>query len=257
MRSLALVTCGLAGLAGSCTPVPEERQLSQQAIALALDRQTTVHLDEGLAWEIQAILDRAWADYPILECLSVWPELSPSRLALWVYDGVNDLPPEVEAAWQEGQLLTGNQEVDLLLEEFHFTSVAHSIPYGISDKYDLWFEAQVNVAHLVEYFLAQTGIALEPIELAGDGDRIVLAQTPQEADVGLGEGWSLRFQKGWGDCPSQCIEEHVWEVFVPVDGPVVLLRESGDLVPERYEPCWFSMRSEGRSASQRNSSGRN
>jgi hypothetical protein len=44
MRSLALVTFGLAALAGSCTPAPGEPRLSQQAIALALERQTTARL---------------------------------------------------------------------------------------------------------------------------------------------------------------------------------------------------------------------
>lgn len=45
------------------------------------------------------------------------------------------------------------------------------------------------------------------------------------------DGYEVVFRMGWGDCPSGCIDEHLWTYRVGSDGSVELIAESGDLVP--------------------------
>jgi hypothetical protein len=42
-----------------------------------------------------------------------------------------------------------------------------------------------------------------------------------------GDGYTVRFEVGWGDCPSGCIDRHAWTIAVAQDGAVTLLDEQG------------------------------
>ncbi|HEX5014459.1 MAG TPA: carboxypeptidase-like regulatory domain-containing protein [Candidatus Limnocylindrales bacterium] len=46
-----------------------------------------------------------------------------------------------------------------------------------------------------------------------------------------GDGFTVRFEVGWGDCPSGCIDRHSWTFAVSSDGAVTLLDEQGSPVP--------------------------
>ena len=46
-----------------------------------------------------------------------------------------------------------------------------------------------------------------------------------------GDGFTVTFEVGWGDCPSGCIDRHRWTYAVSRDGAVTLLDESGSPVP--------------------------
>jgi hypothetical protein len=46
-----------------------------------------------------------------------------------------------------------------------------------------------------------------------------------------GDGFSVTFEVGWGDCPSGCIDRHRWTYTVSRDGAVALIDESGSPVP--------------------------
>lgn len=46
--------------------------------------------------------------------------------------------------------------------------------------------------------------------------------------VADGAGFTVSITVGQGDCQAGCIEKHVWEYHVDVDGSVVLVGESGD-----------------------------
>jgi len=52
-----------------------------------------------------------------------------------------------------------------------------------------------------------------------------------EATAVAGGGYHVTITIGWGDCPSGCIDEHVWDFEVSADGQVTLLGESGDPIP--------------------------
>jgi len=41
-------------------------------------------------------------------------------------------------------------------------------------------------------------------------------------------GYRVTITIGWGDCPSGCINAHVWDFEVSADGQVTLLGDSGD-----------------------------
>jgi len=49
-----------------------------------------------------------------------------------------------------------------------------------------------------------------------------------EATAVADGGYHVTITIGWGDCPSGCIDEHVWDFEVSADGQVTLLGESGD-----------------------------
>jgi hypothetical protein len=49
-----------------------------------------------------------------------------------------------------------------------------------------------------------------------------------EATAVAGGGYRVTITIGWGDCPSGCINEHVWDFEVSAAGQVTLLGESGD-----------------------------
>src|SRR6187401_650791 len=42
-----------------------------------------------------------------------------------------------------------------------------------------------------------------------------------------GDGYTVRFEVGWGDCMSGCIDRHSWTFAVSADGAVTLLDEQG------------------------------
>jgi hypothetical protein len=46
-----------------------------------------------------------------------------------------------------------------------------------------------------------------------------------------GDGFTVTFEVGWGDCPSGCIDRHRWTYAVGTDGTVTLVEESGSPVP--------------------------
>ena len=52
-----------------------------------------------------------------------------------------------------------------------------------------------------------------------------------EAEPLAAGGYRIKLTIGWGDCPSGCIERHVWTFEVDATGGLTLESESGDEVP--------------------------
>lgn len=50
------------------------------------------------------------------------------------------------------------------------------------------------------------------------------------------DGWTVVVTLGWGDCPSGCIEKHMWTYKVTTTGAVALLSETGPEVPPEAIP---------------------
>jgi hypothetical protein len=46
-----------------------------------------------------------------------------------------------------------------------------------------------------------------------------------------GDGFTVTFEVGWGDCPAGCIDRHSWTYAVSRDGAVTLIDEQGPPVP--------------------------
>jgi hypothetical protein len=90
--------------------------------------------------------------------------------------------------------------------------------------------------------------ASSPVATADEAVARVLAQdprfagiTPKDPDL-IGQaawytvdpatdGWTVVVRIGWGDCPSGCIDEHLWTYAVGADGTVRLVSEAGPEVP--------------------------
>jgi hypothetical protein len=45
------------------------------------------------------------------------------------------------------------------------------------------------------------------------------------------DGWQVVIRIGWGDCPSGCIDEHVWTYLVTPAGEVIPIDETGSPLP--------------------------
>jgi hypothetical protein len=91
-------------------------------------------------------------------------------------------------------------------------------------------------------------VASGPVGSADEAVALVLAQdprfagiTPKDPDLigqatwytvdAATDGWTVVVRIGWGDCPSGCIDEHLWTYAVGADGTVRLVSEAGPEVP--------------------------
>lgn len=114
-------------------------------------------------------------------------------------------------AWRAGDRLTGQPEVDALIEE-----------YDLSVEYNAWSfqhmvlvrsETPINTVALNRRFERIEGVTYaEQNGYGGDGDDI-------EATV-EGDAVVLTYSRGWGDCPAGCIHRAYWAFRVAADGTV-------------------------------------
>lgn len=86
--------------------------------------------------------------------------------------------------------------------------------------------------------------AEEAVELVLAQDPLFAPIPPYDPDlIGLpawtkveptADGWQVTVRIGWGDCPSGCIDEHVWTYEVTTAGEVTLRSEEGPEVPADF-----------------------
>jgi len=126
-------------------------------------------------------------------------------------------------AWKNGQRLTGNQQIDNLMEEYDLKL----------DRYYHWptyhaavlsSEAAINIYALSKMFEPIDGVIFaEPNGYLGDGNNI---EGSIESNY-----MKYVFSYGWGDCPSGCINRHYWLFQVKFDGTVTFITSYGDPLP--------------------------
>lgn len=114
-------------------------------------------------------------------------------------------------AWKEGERLTGESNVDALIQE-----------YDVSVQYKAWShqpaalirsEEPINTVALSQRFERLDGVVYaEQNGYVGGGNDI-------EATVGA-TGIVLTYSRGWGDCPAGCIHRETWTFWVDADGTV-------------------------------------
>jgi hypothetical protein len=61
----------------------------------------------------------------------------------------------------------------------------------------------------------------------GAKDPGVIGQASWYVARPFGDGWSVTITVGWGDCPSGCIDRHVWTWHVARDGAVEFVSQTG------------------------------
>lgn len=102
----------------------------------------------------------------------------------------------------------GPIEVKPIFQDIIF-SVTFSKPYN-PQKLSQILKDEFNVS------------SAEPNSISGGSSNVVL-----KSDIRSGTN-TYTFKKGWGDCPSGCINRHYWTFTVGSDESVVLVNESGD-----------------------------
>lgn len=114
-------------------------------------------------------------------------------------------------AWQNGERLTGQSEVDALLEEYELSVEYQS---SSSQSYALVrSEAPINPVGLSQQFEPIEGVVYaEQNGYAGDGNDIQATVNPNAV--------VLVYSRGWGDCPAGCINHESWTFQVEEDGTV-------------------------------------
>lgn len=126
-------------------------------------------------------------------------------------------------SWRNGHTETGNEELDGLIEQFDFTLVEYSelanvLPGAMAT---LRSNRAINV-----YAVGRLFEKLNHIESAGpDG-----ITDGSDIEVLFFDNYlRFTFELGFGDCPSGCINRHLWHFKVNRDGSVEYESEKGPL----------------------------
>jgi hypothetical protein len=115
-------------------------------------------------------------------------------------------------AWRRGERLTGNSEIDLLIEMFDLQLEQYYSGPG-SPMAILRAARPLNQAALAKRFAGIDGVNYaEPDGVIGDGNDIEAFSTNSYC--------RLDYSLGWGDCPAGCTARHFWRFRVYSDGRV-------------------------------------
>lgn len=129
-------------------------------------------------------------------------------------------------AWQAGRTLTGNGDVDALLETYDL-SLATYYEWSFGHAALLRAAAPLNIAALGKRFEGIDGVTYaEPNGWGGDGNDIRARSV-----MGM---WELEYSLGWGDCPAGCTARHYWTFMVRPDGFVLYVGGRGDPIPDLH-----------------------
>jgi len=127
-------------------------------------------------------------------------------------------------AWRKGERLTGQQQIDGLMEKYDL-ELEKYYEFPWAHTVTLASSRPMNMAALAKRFAAIKGVIYaEPNGGAGDGPDIT-------AQAGT-DHWLLTYSFGWGDCPSGCIYRHYWSFEVSSSGEVTYTGSSGTPIPE-------------------------
>lgn len=140
-----------------------------------------------------------------------------------------DSTPDWVRAWAEGRRLTGHATVDSLLTRFDLSvesyrrysalSADHGIVLGSAEP--------LNMPALAERFRD-----IDHVRTAGPSDRVALGGSIDIRTAPALLARTLEFSVGYGDCPSGCINHHVWSFYLDRAGRLHYLGGSGDPAPE-------------------------
>lgn len=128
-------------------------------------------------------------------------------------------------AWRAGETETGNRQIDKLVNEFNLDLVDYSELSNVlsTSMATLRSNRAINVFAVGRLFEE-----LNDVESAGpdhytDGSDISV--------LFFDDHLRYSFEFGFGDCPSGCINRHIWHFNVHEDGTVEFDGEKGDPLP--------------------------
>jgi len=119
--------------------------------------------------------------------------------------------------WMSGNPLTGNPDIDNLMNTYNLT--IKNIMTSIGNAVVLESANTLNTTALAKAFEIIEGVDLvSPNGLAGDGDDIAMLEYGTEI--------VLQYSTGEGDCPSGCTSHEYWNFSVDEDCEVEFLGRS-------------------------------
>lgn len=144
----------------------------------------------------------SWGNPPLREIL-----VGVDPAAAWV------------AQWRAGSRLTGNSQVDALMEQHRLELVRYH-DWGSGHTVLLRPAEPLNIAALAARFRAIPGVTLAGGNVQAGGGNDLQA-------TALGSVWRLEYSLGWGDCLSGCGNQHIWSFDVRPDGSVLYRGSTG------------------------------
>jgi hypothetical protein len=150
--------------------------------------------------------------------IHTFPNPQPHDLDLYI-----DSTKSWAHVWREGNRLTGNQQIDYLMQKYNLQfSRYYDFPWGHSVA--LVSAEPINVFALGKKFELINGI----FHAGSNG----YYNESYDIKSKIGTNYLLlKFNIGWGDCPSGCIAKHYWEFQVSFPGSVKFIKSYGDPIP--------------------------
>ena len=129
-------------------------------------------------------------------------------------------------AWQEGNRLTGNTQIDDLILEYDLELDSFTLTHSGTSGYALLIADQpLNISALASHFEGIDGVNYaEANAWAGGSDDIIVSDVH----------WAwvlLDYSVGYGDCPAGCIYRRNWRFQVFFNNRVVYVGSWGDQAP--------------------------
>lgn len=214
--ALSLVACGNSPTQTCPLGAFPKGAYCVSAIVLALREASTVHIEQEAVNEVYSDLKRAWLAYPQLRSTSASDHLEsiPNRV-----DVTSSYAPLVDA-WSIGMVRTGTADVDAVFAD----NGAMSVSKVSTQTFDVVFAEPLNMRALAPLAASLPGTMLDDQEVSAHGTDITLTATA--------DGTNADFMLSWGDCMIQCAGTHHFLVWIPHQGSVQLVSESGDAVPQ-------------------------
>ncbi len=193
---------------------------SQDALILAARESTDAWIRTDVATERDADLSKIRQKFPVTTDLHALPDGNMRDTLVAVF---KDAPWRDN--WEAGTLKTSNAALDALLTEYKLAAVQKVITFDDSTVFKLTFEHPLNIRGIVTR-IKNTSDRIKYTEingLVGDGNNIAFQQ-------GKGQK-KYDFSRGWGDCPSGCINRRHWVVTIATNGDMTI-EESGSPLPD-------------------------
>jgi hypothetical protein len=127
-------------------------------------------------------------------------------------------------AWQRGETLTGNAEIDALLRQYGLVLRTY-YPWSSGHAALLRATRPLNVVALEPLFARIAGVRYAESNDVMGGSHDIAAEWD-----GSG-GWRLTYSLGYGDCPAGCISRRFWTFHVSATGVVTYLGSRGSPPP--------------------------
>lgn len=184
-----------------------DKSINNEAEILALEYSGDLIASETLCKKIENDLAIIRRNYPQIKSIGHLPRWLPGQILIL-------LKPEKWESFKNNtyqELNDLNQQYDLKEARIITESI-----YCIL----LTFSLNYHPERLAEIYKQLDGInSAEANGIMGDGDKIYIQGSGPDTYI---------FRAGWGDCPSGCIYEHLWEIHIDNENIATLVKEWGD-----------------------------